>query len=65
MVDLDADQDRKPRNNKPDVHRLRISPAKNTKVRLAVLKAYLDGQVSFSEEVLQCISETLCILAIH
>ena len=54
MVDLDAEQGR-PAGRAPNTFRLVVRPTKT--VNLAVLNAWLHGQTSVSEAVLEALSK--------
>ncbi len=55
-MDLDAEQGITPREGRENVHRVVINKAKNTKVNLAVIKAYLEGTMDFNNAILEAIN---------
>ena len=61
MVDLDAEQGRRPNTKNPNIFRLLVRPTKT--VNLAVLNAWLSGKTSMSEAVLEALSTFSCPLS--
>lgn len=61
MVDLDAEQGRRPNSKIPNVFRLLVRPTKT--VNLSVLNAWLSGKTSMTDVVLEALSTLPCPLA--
>ena len=59
IVDLDAEKNRTSRNPDSNKHRVAIKFAK--KIRLEVVRAYLEGKMDFDNAVLEGISEILLL----
>ena len=63
LVDLDAEEgrpNRPPRaDGKDNKHHVKINKAKNGKVNLSTIKAYLEGTMDFDTPVLEAISQPL------
>ena len=63
LVDLDAEEgrpDRPPRKDgKDNKHHVKINKAKNVKVNLSTIKAYLEGTMEFDTPILEAISQPL------
>ena len=57
-VDLDVERGRDVREDRPNKHRVRIVKAKNDKINLAIVRAYLDGKCDFDNAIVEAISET-------
>ena len=57
LVDLDAEEGRKPREGRENQHRVRIAKASNGKIRMSLIQAYLDGTVEFDTHLLEAISK--------
>lgn len=61
-VDLDVEEGRRPRaDGKDNKHRVKINKAKNVKVNLSTIKAYLDGTMEFDTPILEAISQPLIV----
>lgn len=64
MVDLDAEQGRRPNTKTPNTFRLLVRRTKL--VNLAVLNVWLSGKTSMSEAVLEALSRFSCpLLCVH
>ena len=57
-VDLDAERGRPIREDRPNKHRVRIGKAKNDKINLAIVRAYLEGTCAFDNAIVEAISKT-------
>ena len=57
LVDLDAEEGKKPRGSKKNEHRVKIVKASNERVRLHSVSSWLSGQSAFDNSVLEAISE--------
>lgn len=54
---MDEENNRKPRPSGPDIVYCVIRPSKT--IRMAVIDAYLTGQIPFDNSILECISKFL------
>lgn len=55
-VNLDEERGERPRPNHDNIHKVRIVKAKNEKINMATIQAYLDGKIDFDNSVLEAIS---------
>ncbi|KAL6721013.1 Protein argonaute [Lecanora helva] len=55
-VDLDKERGREKKDDRPNIHRIRISKARNDKIHLAVVREYLHGRCDFNNGILEAIS---------